>query len=265
MSLVEFYGGDHKGSVFGYSAEYGSAFHYGQDIKRHPVGTPIPALWGGVVARVGWQTGHGFYVSMRRPDGYHESHSHMHEHSPLEVGQTVVRAQTVGPLGSTGQSTGPHDHVQLSRSSMPWIHGTEVDPWPQIAAVLASTAGGGTRPILATSRRKRMFTVYKMKGRDDWSRVGETFGVEITTDIGIARLWGWQATGDPATPTLELDRADYIRAQEQGRADHARWRATQIELIREAGVGGGGSTDLRPVLEAVESIKASIPTTFKAS
>src|SRR5690606_18518664 len=59
----------------------------------------------------------------------------------------VGQGQIVGPLGTTGQSTGPHDHVQLSRSSMPWVHGTEVDPWPQILDVLASATGGGLRPF----------------------------------------------------------------------------------------------------------------------
>lgn len=144
--LASFYGGDHKGSVFGYSSEYGHKYHYGQDISGHVQGTPIPALAAGRVARAGWQSSHGWWLAVDTGDGWYDTYSHMvslwHD-----VDAWIAVGGTVGPLGSTGESSGPHLHKQRTRNPFPWSHGTEVDPWPRIVNLLTSSAGSGITPF----------------------------------------------------------------------------------------------------------------------
>ena len=146
MTLAGFYGGSHKGSVFGYSAQYGDDYHWGQDIKGHPEGTPIPALAAGTVAQAGWQSAHGWYISVDTGDGWFDTYSHMvslwHD-----VGAWLEQGASVGPLGTTGLSTGPHLHTQRTRNPFPWSHGTEVDPWPRIVNTITGTSGGGLNPF----------------------------------------------------------------------------------------------------------------------
>lgn len=146
MSLASFYGGAHKGSVFGYSAQYGDGYHWGQDIDDHDEGTPIPALAAGRVARAGWQVAHGWWTAVDTGDGWYDTYSHMvglwHD-----VGAELGQGDAVGPLGTTGLSTGPHLHTQRTRNPFPWSHGTEIDPWPRIANLITASAGGGTTPF----------------------------------------------------------------------------------------------------------------------
>lgn len=145
MSLASFYGGAHKGSVFGESAGY-DGFHYGQDVKGHAQGTPIPALAAGRVARAGWQVAHGWWTAVDTGDGWYDTYSHMvalwHD-----VGTELGQGDAVGPLGTTGLSTGPHLHTQRTRNPFPWAHGTEIDPWPRIASLISGIAGGGISPF----------------------------------------------------------------------------------------------------------------------
>lgn len=189
MSLAGFYGGSHKGSVFGYSAQYGGDFHYGQDIKGHPVGTPIPALAAGTVVRAGWQSAHGYWLAVDTGDGWFDTYSHMvsiwHD-----VGAWVGQGATVGPLGNTGLSTGPHLHLQRTRNPFPWSHGTEVDPWPRIAQIITGTASGGSTPfIVPASEESEMIHVCVAKNRS-WMLINNTTKQYWQTgDQNVANMW----------------------------------------------------------------------------
>ena len=141
-NLAGFYGGTHKGSVFGYSAQYGADFHWGQDIKGHPTGTPIPALAAGVISHTGWQSGHGWWAAVDTQDGWYDTYSHMVSLWNNQ-GTWLNAGDTVGPLGNTGISFGAHLHTQRTRTPFPWSHGTEVDPWPRIVGIISGTSGGG--------------------------------------------------------------------------------------------------------------------------
>lgn len=201
-----------------------------------PVGTPVLAPFAGKVTRSTHPFG-GWRVNVRNDAGHDFWGMHLSGWIDLDddqVTELTPIAYSGGAKGhpGAGSSTGPHLHAHVTVNGVVW--GME--------EYLANPqwAGNGSALIPPRKKARSMFTVYRMKGKNDWTRIGETFGIEITTDVETARLWGYQATGDIATPTVELERDAYIRAQELGKSDHARWRATQIELIREAG-GTSGS------------------------
>ncbi len=85
--------------------------HPGIDIAP-PYGTPIGAAHSGIVTFVGWDDGYGMHVEVAQSDGYVTTYSHMSAFA-VTVGQLVVAGQTLGNVGSTGWSTGPHLHFEV--------------------------------------------------------------------------------------------------------------------------------------------------------
>jgi murein DD-endopeptidase MepM/ murein hydrolase activator NlpD len=97
--------------------------HYGIDIAGS-VGNPIYAVDSGVVVFAGWNTyGYGNLIAIDHGNGWQSIYAHL---SALFVGcgQSVAQGATIGGLGSTGNSTGPHLHFEL-RSD----HYGRVNPW----------------------------------------------------------------------------------------------------------------------------------------
>lgn len=105
-----------------------SSFHDGIDMNPGR-NTPIQAIAAGVVRDVSSYDdgGLGVYASIEHViDGQTITsvYAHMAEGSLLlEPGQQVEVGQQVGNVGSTGQSTGPHLHLEIH------IEGTAVDPY----------------------------------------------------------------------------------------------------------------------------------------
>ena len=74
-----------------------------------PSYTPIMAADGGTIVEAGWcDCGLGYYVKIDHGNGLASLYGHMAEMPYVRVGQTVDQGDTIGPVGSTGLSTGPH-------------------------------------------------------------------------------------------------------------------------------------------------------------
>ena len=89
------------------------SYHPAIDIGA-PLGTTAVAGDEGIVAVAGWSNvGYGNYVVIRHPDGYVTLYGHL---SRIDVsqGDYVARGQQIGAVGSTGRSTGPHLHFEVS-------------------------------------------------------------------------------------------------------------------------------------------------------
>lgn len=86
--------------------------HEGLDILGL-YGTPIYASGAGVVKFVGWNGGLGLSVVIDHGFGYETTYGHLSKVNVRE-GQKVVRFQKIGECGSTGLSTGPHLHYEVS-------------------------------------------------------------------------------------------------------------------------------------------------------
>jgi murein DD-endopeptidase MepM/ murein hydrolase activator NlpD len=101
-------------------------FHSGVDLAA-PSGTAIRAAAAGR-ARVLWSpNGFGLYVLIDHGGGLQTLYGHLSA-ALVQDGDTVRDGQTIGRMGSTGLSTGPHLHFEVRRDGRP------VDPMPSLPA-----------------------------------------------------------------------------------------------------------------------------------
>ena len=87
--------------------------HRGTDFAA-PTGTPIMASGDGVVKKAGWCGGGGNCVKIRHNSTYQTIYAHMSKFARgIKAGVRVKQGQTIGYVGSTGKSTGPHLHYEV--------------------------------------------------------------------------------------------------------------------------------------------------------
>ncbi len=90
--------------------------HKGVDF-RASTGTPIPSAGAGRVVARGFNKGHGNYVKIRHNGSYETLYAHMSRFAKgVGVGTNVRQGQTIGYVGSTGMSTGPHLHYEIIKN-----------------------------------------------------------------------------------------------------------------------------------------------------
>ena len=82
--------------------------HLGIDYAA-PVGTPVQAVADGTVTFAGWKGGFGNFVELRHANDYVTMYGHLKSFGKsVKVGAKIKQGDTVGYIGSTGLSTGPH-------------------------------------------------------------------------------------------------------------------------------------------------------------
>ncbi len=87
--------------------------HRGTDFAA-PLGTPIMASGNGVVKKAGWCGGGGNCVVIKHNSTYQTVYAHMSRFAKgIRSGVRVKQGQTIGYVGSTGKSTGPHLHYEV--------------------------------------------------------------------------------------------------------------------------------------------------------
>ena len=87
--------------------------HRGTDFAA-PMGTPIMASGDGVVKKAGWCGGGGNCVKIKHNSTYQTIYAHMSKFARgIKPGVRVKQGQTIGYVGSTGKSTGPHLHYEV--------------------------------------------------------------------------------------------------------------------------------------------------------
>lgn len=100
--------GKRRHPILGYSR-----MHQGLDFAA-PTGTPIMAAGDGVVEYAGRKGNYGNYIRIRHPNEYHTVYAHMSRFaSGIRQGARVKQGETIGYVGSTGMSTGPHLHYEV--------------------------------------------------------------------------------------------------------------------------------------------------------
>ena len=98
-------------SRFGVRSSIRSSAHTGLDIANSR-GTPIKAAASGTVTFAGWKGSYGNLIVVSHGNGVQTYYAHC---SALyaTAGKTVSQGQTIAAVGSTGNSTGPHLHLEI--------------------------------------------------------------------------------------------------------------------------------------------------------
>lgn len=86
-----------------------------------PTGTPVRAVGEGKIVYRGWKGSYGYSLSVRHNSVYTTNYCHLSSFA-VKYGQEVKQGQTIGYVGSTGLSTGPHLHYEMVK------HGTKINP-----------------------------------------------------------------------------------------------------------------------------------------
>ena len=109
-------------SSFGWRGE---EFHRGLDMAANQ-GEPIYASKAGMVIKAEFHPSWGNVVVIEHEDGSAALYAHQQEYC-VEVGQTVEQGQIIGYVGSTGNSTGPHLHLEFALDRNLAVNGL-IDP-----------------------------------------------------------------------------------------------------------------------------------------
>jgi murein DD-endopeptidase MepM/ murein hydrolase activator NlpD len=112
----------HLTARFGDYSSLWSHFHTGLDFAG-PTGTPILAVAGGTVTEISYSGAYGNRTIETLPDGTELWYCHQNEFG-TSVGATLKPGQLMGYIGSTGNVTGPHLHLEVHPGG-----GDPVDPY----------------------------------------------------------------------------------------------------------------------------------------
>lgn len=105
-------------------------WHGGLDFPA-PTGQPISAMWDGVVARaLRLNRSYGYHAVVDHGDGYQTLYAHM-SRLFATAGRTVSAGDILGNVGSTGNSTGSHLHLEVRHN------GKQINPDPFLTGAMA--------------------------------------------------------------------------------------------------------------------------------
>ena len=104
---------------------WSKGYHTGVDFAV-PVGTEVLAVADGVVANANWGKSYGTQIVEALPDGTFFIYAHLSK-SLVKPGDKVSKNQVIGKSGNTGNSSGPHLHVEL-RNGPRWSTSKDLDP-----------------------------------------------------------------------------------------------------------------------------------------
>jgi len=106
--------------------------YYGNKVRPHkgtdfaaPTGTPIMATADGRVVKSSYTRGNGYYVKIQHNNKYSTQYLHMQKKGRVKQGQYVKQGETIGRVGMTGNTSGPHVCYRF------WKNGRQVDPFKQ--------------------------------------------------------------------------------------------------------------------------------------
>tara|TARA_B100001057_G_scaffold425068_1_gene448226 strand:+ start:62 stop:1354 length:1293 start_codon:yes stop_codon:yes gene_type:complete len=121
--------------------------HRGTDFAA-PIGTPIMASGNGLVKKAGWCGGGGNCIVLKHNSTYQTVYAHMSKFARgIRSGVRVKQGQTIGYVGSTGKSTGPHLHYEVI------VNGKKINS-QTLELPSGKTLKGKERKIFETKRIK---------------------------------------------------------------------------------------------------------------
>ncbi|KWV92291.1 peptidase M23 [Erythrobacter sp. YT30] len=126
------------------------AMHGGIDFKGK-INSPIFAAATGEVVFAGWKGGYGRVIDIRHANGMVTRYAHLYRIG-VKVGDAVQAGDTIGGLGSSGRSTGPHLHFEVR------INDKAVNPRPFLESASdvlkeVRATSGASKPRTATAAK----------------------------------------------------------------------------------------------------------------
>lgn len=109
---------------------WSKGYHTGVDYAV-PTGTNVLAVADGKIENATWGSAYGTQL-VQKVDGGWFIYAHLSK-ALVKAGDKVKKGQHIAESGNTGNSTGPHLHVEL-RNNIRWSAGEDLDP----AAILGS-------------------------------------------------------------------------------------------------------------------------------
>jgi len=119
--------GYHLTGRFGMVSGLWATFHTGLDFAA-PTGTPIYAIADGVITSTGFDGPYGNKTVETLSDGTEIWYAHQSAIG-VHAGEQVHQGEQIGNIGSTGNTTGPHVHIEVRPGG-----GDPVDPYPAFIA-----------------------------------------------------------------------------------------------------------------------------------
>jgi len=104
--------------------KWSTGAHTGVDFAV-PIGTPVLAVADGTIVNANWGKAYGNQVIQKVAGGY-VIYAHLNK-VRIKPGMVVKKGQIVGESGNSGNSTGPHLHLEL-RDKIQWSAGKAKDP-----------------------------------------------------------------------------------------------------------------------------------------
>lgn len=170
----------------------GSTNHGGIDIGAG-LGTAIKSMAAGTVTLAGDNGGYGNCVIIDHGNGLASLYGHMSEIGAT-LGQTVAAGQSIGKVGSTGNSTGPHLHFEVRQN------GEKIDPYPYLQGA-AVVGGNALANALQTAKQLMESGMTKEQINAMGSSLSTAAG-KFTAVSGDLATWiktAMAITGEPAT------------------------------------------------------------------
>jgi len=120
--------------------------HLGMDYAARR-GTPIVAAGSGTIIYAARMGTYGNLVKIRHADGYETRYAHMKSfRRGIRKGKRVKKGQTIGYVGTTGRSTGPHLHFELRK------RGRAINPLRVVQVTTKKLKGKEKKAFLALKK-----------------------------------------------------------------------------------------------------------------
>ncbi len=130
---------------------WSKGYHTGVDYAV-PVGTDVLAVANGKIENASWGKSYGTQL-VQKVDGGWFIYAHLSS-TLVKAGDKVKAGQVIAKSGNTGNSTGPHLHVEL-RNNIRWSTGTDLDPHALIGTKKAGVVKKAKTKVAAPIVKKK--------------------------------------------------------------------------------------------------------------
>ena len=162
---------------------WSKGYHTGVDYAV-PVGTDVLAVADGEITNANWGKSYGTQL-VQKLDGGYFIYAHLSK-TLVKPGDQVKAGQVIAKSGNTGNSTGPHLHVEL-RTKSHWSSGTDLDP----AALIGTKKAG----VVKKAKAKAVAPVVKKQTK-------VTVSQEIINELRAGTMDGNLAKAKGASPEM---------------------------------------------------------------